>query len=42
MYALDAELSLAEGLTKADLLKAMEGHIVGQGSLVSIYERVKQ
>jgi len=42
VYALDAELSLAEGLTKADLLKAMEGHIVGQGSLVSIYERVKQ
>ena len=31
-----------EGLTKADLLKAMEGHIIGQGSLVSIYERVKQ
>jgi len=42
VYALDAELPLAEGLTKADLLKAMEGHIVGQGALVSIYERVKQ
>lgn len=39
VYALDAELALAEGLTKADLLKAMEGHIIGQGSLVSIYER---
>ena len=41
VYALDAELPLAEGLNKADLLKAMEGHIIGQGSLVSIYERVK-
>ena len=39
VYALDAELPLAEGLNKADLLKAMEGHIIGQGSLVSIYER---
>ncbi len=42
VYALDADLPLAEGLTKADLLKAMEGHIIGQGSLVAIYERVKQ
>ena len=42
VYALDADLALAEGLTKADLLKAMEGHIIGQGALVSIYERVKQ
>ena len=41
VYALDADLALAEGLTKADLLKAMDGHIVGQGSLVAIYERVK-
>jgi Raf kinase inhibitor-like YbhB/YbcL family protein len=41
VYALDADLPLAEGLNKADLLKAMEGHIVAQGSLVSIYERVK-
>lgn len=41
VYALDADLPLAEGLTKADLLKAMEGHIVGQGSLVAIYERFK-
>ena len=41
VYALDADLPLAEGLTKADLLKAMEGHIVAQGSLVAIYERFK-
>jgi Raf kinase inhibitor-like YbhB/YbcL family protein len=42
VYALDADLPLAEGLTKADLLKAMDGHILAQGSLVAIYERVKQ
>ena len=41
VYALDAELTLAEGANKAELMKAMEGHIIGQGSLVSIYERVK-
>jgi len=42
VYALDTALTLAEGATKADLMKAMEGHIIGQGSLVSIYERFKQ
>jgi Raf kinase inhibitor-like YbhB/YbcL family protein len=42
VYALDTELALAEGANKADLVKAMEGHVIGQGSLVSIYERVKQ
>jgi Raf kinase inhibitor-like YbhB/YbcL family protein len=41
VYALDAELPLAEGLNRTDLMKALEGHIIGQGSLVSIYERVK-
>lgn len=42
VYALDADLPLAEGLTKADLVKAMEGHVVAQGALVALYERVKQ
>ena len=42
VYALDTELTLAEGATKADLVKAMEGHVIGQGALVAIYERVKQ
>lgn len=41
VYALDAELPLVEGLNKADLLKAMEGHVIGQGALVAIYERGK-
>jgi hypothetical protein len=39
VYALDAPLEVAEGLNKAGLLKAMEGHIVGQGQLVGLYER---
>lgn len=39
VYALDAVLDLKPGLTKADLLEAMKGHIVGEGELVAIYER---
>jgi Raf kinase inhibitor-like YbhB/YbcL family protein len=39
VYALDAELPLAEGLNRNQLMEAMKGHIIGQGSLVAIYER---
>jgi len=39
VYALDAELPLAEGLNRTQLMEAIKGHIIGQGSLVSIYER---
>src|SRR3989442_444678 len=39
LYALDAELSLKSGATKADLEKAMEGHIVSQGRLMGTYRR---
>ena len=39
VYALDADLSLKPGLTRADLLAAINGHVVGRGELVSIYER---
>src|SRR3972149_11570668 len=34
LYALDADLNLNAKATKADLLKTMEGHIVGQAELV--------
>src|SRR5207245_508479 len=37
LYALDSELSLKPGATKAELLKAMEGHIVAQGQLMGTY-----
>src|SRR3954470_19467109 len=39
VYALDASLDLKPGLTRADLLSAITGHVVGQGEIVSIYER---
>lgn len=40
VYALDAELPLAEGLNRTQLMEAIKGHIIGQGSLVSLYERM--
>lgn len=39
IYALDAVLSLPAGATKAELLMAMEGHIVAQGQLMGRYQR---
>jgi hypothetical protein len=39
VYALDAELPLAEGLSRNQLMEAIKGHIIGQGALVAIYER---
>jgi len=39
LYALDTTLKLSSGITKADLLKAMEGHIVAQAQLMGRYSR---
>ena len=39
IYALDGELPLQAGVTKAELLKAMEGHILLQGQLMATYRR---
>ena len=39
IYALDNELPLKAGATKAELMKAMEGHIVLQGQLMGTYRR---
>lgn len=39
LYALDKVLDLKPKVTKPDLLKAMEGHILGQTSLTGIYGR---
>lgn len=39
IYALDAKLSPDAGLTKKQLLKAMEGHILAQGQLMGRYSR---
>ena len=39
LYALDIVLNLKAGATKADLEKAMRGHILAQGQLVGTYGR---
>ncbi len=36
-YALDSELPLSPGATKAEVEKAMQGHIVGQAQLMGTY-----
>ena len=38
-YVLDSFLDLDSSAKKADLLKAMEGHIVQQGSITGTYQR---
>lgn len=39
VYALDGELDLPEGAGKADLEKAMEGHIIAKAETMGTYER---
>jgi len=39
LYALDTTLDLPSGATKADLLKAMDGHVLAQGQLMGTYQR---
>jgi Raf kinase inhibitor-like YbhB/YbcL family protein len=39
LYCLDTNLNLVSGITKADLLKAMEGHILVQCQLMGTYTR---
>ena len=39
LYALDAPLALKPGATKAQLLKAMKGHVLAEGELVGTYSR---
>jgi Raf kinase inhibitor-like YbhB/YbcL family protein len=39
LYALDTELALRARQSKADLLKAMEGHVLGQAELMGRYRR---
>ena len=42
VYALDNELPLKAGATKADIEKAMQGHIVAQTQLMGTYSREKR
>ncbi|MGE5607748.1 MAG: YbhB/YbcL family Raf kinase inhibitor-like protein [Bacillota bacterium] len=39
LYALDTALQVQGGLDKTALLKAMAGHVLGEGELVGTYER---
>ena len=39
LYALDAEIPSEAGITKAQLLKEMEGHILAEGQLMGRYKR---
>lgn len=39
VFALDAELDLPPGLTRDELLEAIEGHVIGLGSMVPLYRR---
>jgi Raf kinase inhibitor-like YbhB/YbcL family protein len=39
LYALDADLALAPGLTKAKLLAAIKSHVIAEGEIVGTYER---
>jgi hypothetical protein len=39
LYALDAELNLPPGITKSDLISAMQGHILDTGELMGTYQR---
>ncbi|MBN1878036.1 MAG: YbhB/YbcL family Raf kinase inhibitor-like protein [Anaerolineae bacterium] len=39
LYALDTMLDLEPGATKAQLLKAMEGHVLGEDALMGTYQK---
>ncbi|MBI2985002.1 MAG: YbhB/YbcL family Raf kinase inhibitor-like protein [Candidatus Kerfeldbacteria bacterium] len=39
VYALDAELTLAAGSSKSDVVNAMSGHVLTQGELIGRYRR---
>lgn len=39
IYALDTDLALNPGATKAELLKAMDGHLLANGQLMARYQR---
>ena len=39
LYALDTRLDLASGITKAQLVDAMEGHVLAEAQLMGKYKR---
>jgi Raf kinase inhibitor-like YbhB/YbcL family protein len=41
VFALDSELDLPPGLTRDELLDAIDGHVIGRGDIVPIYRRLQ-
>jgi len=39
LYALDAELDLAPGQTKEQVLGAMKGHVLDKATIIGTYQR---
>jgi Raf kinase inhibitor-like YbhB/YbcL family protein len=39
LYALDTKLDLPAGSTRADLLKAMDGHVIGKAAYIGLFGR---
>jgi Raf kinase inhibitor-like YbhB/YbcL family protein len=39
LYALNTMLTIGQGSTKADLEKAMKGHILAEGQIIGLYKR---
>ncbi|UCF34062.1 MAG: YbhB/YbcL family Raf kinase inhibitor-like protein [Phycisphaerales bacterium] len=39
LYALDASLEMPAGLSKKDVLKRIQGHVLAQGELIGTYQR---
>jgi len=39
IYALDKMLNLNNGITKGELIKAMDGHILGQAEFIGLYKK---
>ena len=39
LYALDTMPDLKPGLTKKDLLKAMDGHVIAEAQMMGTYQR---
>ena len=39
LYALDILITEPEGITKMELLKAMEGHVLAKGQIIGLYQR---
>jgi hypothetical protein len=39
IYALDKNLNLNEGISKAELEKAMQGHILDKAELIGLYKK---